>query len=138
MTITADQIRLRLGQLGYICADSADEAAVAAEEGLLDYLIERAGQEILDYTHLDEVPAGLQYAWVDLVCGSFLGEKKAGGGNVPGFDVETAAKRITEGDTTVEYALGSGDLTPEARLDALIRDLTDIHWRLNPYRRLSW
>lgn len=55
------------------------------------------------------------------------------------FNLESAVKQISEGDTSITYAIGDGNSTPEMRLDTLIDYLIN-HGKneLESYRCLKW
>ena len=57
------------------------------------------------------IPTEAHRITVDKICGEFLKSKKATG-TIPGFDLTAAVKQIQEGDTSITYAIGSGDKTP--------------------------
>ena len=60
-------------------------------------------------------------------------------GQLDGFDLEAAVKQITEGDTSVTFAVGEGSQTPEQRLDRLIAGLLEGRKdELYRYRRFVW
>ena len=77
---------------------------------------------------------------VDMAAGLFLFDKKTAGQLDEGFDFTAPAKKITEGDVSVEFAgADDGSSTPEARFDKLINSL------INPpaylfarFRRFVW
>ena len=52
---------------------------------------------------------------------------------------ESAVKQIQEGDTNVIFGIGSGDMTPEQRLETLTSWLLDYgKEELFRHRRLAW
>lgn len=84
------------------------------------------------------IPEGLKQVAIDMVVGEFLLGKKSIG-QLTGFDISAAIKTIQEGDTTVTFAVGDGDSTPEKRLDILINYLmTYGRGKLASYRRIQW
>lgn len=129
-----NDVVIRLQQLGYSVSgkDEPDDEIV--------YEINRAAEKIKANINRTEIPEGLKYTWVDMSAGLFLFGKKAVGGLGESFDFTADAKKITEGDVSVEFAGQSdGCLTPEARLDKLISSL------INPppylfarFRRFIW
>jgi hypothetical protein len=68
------------------------------DDGLLDYLVEDVKRQILNFTHLDEIPDGLIYTWTDMVAGEYLRATLLSEGS-PGSEAATVSS-ITEGDTT--------------------------------------
>jgi hypothetical protein len=127
--IDVAEVKDRLAELGY--ADSG------ADDAHIGRMIAQARQEILNFTNLDEVPEGLRYVWVDLACGRFLSEKRATDSSaLPAVSAD--AKRISLGDTSIEFATDGGGSSPEARMDALIAGLVDAKAQMRAYRRLTW
>lgn len=123
---------LRLSQLGYTVQDS--------DVPDLNYAINRAAEKIKANINRTDIPEGLHYTWVDMTAGLFLFDKKATGGLGDGFDFSAPAKKITEGDVSVEFSgQTDGSNTPEARFDKLLNSL------INPpaylfarFRRFVW
>lgn len=105
------EVYRRLDTLGY-SVEPEDEYTVT-------YLIEGVSNKIKLNTNNTEVPKELLQMAIDKVCGEFLATKYALG-QLKGFDFSGTIKRITEGDTTVEYAYGSGDKTAEQRFVDMI------------------
>lgn len=124
----------RLASLGYaVTATDTPDAAVT-------YSINRAAEKIkANINHMD-IPDSLHYTLVDMAAGLFLFDKKAAGQLGEDFDFTAYAKKITEGDVSVEFTGASdGNLTPEARFDKLLNNL------INPpaylfarFRRFIW
>ena len=128
------QVQNRLKELGY------DKPI---DEWFLQFLINETENSILADINQDSVPVGLTEVEVNMICGKFLMSQKAKSGeiedNLPGFDIDGAIKRVSEGDTTVEFAVGSGEKTAEQRLDALISMLmTKDKDQFAHYRKLRW
>lgn len=124
----------RLNALGYTVPKSeSPDAAVT-------YAINRAAEKIKAYINRTEIPRGLHYTWVDMAAGLFLFDKKAAGQLGTAFEFTAPAKKITEGDVSVEFTGASdGSSTPEARFDKMLNDF------INPpqsifaaFRRLKW
>lgn len=129
-----DDVVIRLLQLGYtVPAGGNPDAAVT-------YAIDRAAEKIKANINRTDIPDGLHYTWVDMAAGLFLFDKKTAGQLGEGFDFTAPAKKITEGDVSVEFAgAADGSSTPEARFDKLINSL------INPpaylfarFRRFVW
>lgn len=125
----------RLASLGYtVTATDTPDAAVT-------YSINRAAEYIKANINRTEIPEGLYYTYVDMAAGLFLKDKKDTG-QLTGdaFDFTAPAKKIAEGDVSVEFSGASdGSSTPEARFDSLIKGF------INPpqsvfaaFRRLKW
>lgn len=110
----------------------------AADDPLLDMVINNVQWRIKNLTNQQEVPEGLESMAVFMAVGEYLNMKKATG-SLEGFDLEAAVKQIQEGDTNISFAVGEGSLTPEQRLNSLIDYL--INGRIGEiyrYRRLVW
>src|SRR5690554_5093964 len=117
---------------------SFDYEVVESDEYMLTFLIQKVENHIKNITNRFQVPEGLFNVAVDMVVGEFLLNKKSIG-SLEGFNLETAIKQIQEGDTSITYAIGEGDLTPEKRLDLLIDYLIN-HGKneLLSYRCIKW
>ena len=124
----------RLSQLGYVVPDND------APNAGITLAIDRAAEKIRANINRMDIPGELHYTWVDMAAGLFLFDKKAAGQLGDGFDFTAPAKKITEGDVSVEFAGATdGSSTPEARFDKLINSL------INPpaylfarFRRFVW
>ena len=116
----------RLQSLGYTVTND--------DEWLIGFTIEKVTWAIKNTCNISQIPEGLKYIAVDMVCGEFLSAKK-GSGQLTGFDTEEAVKQIKEGDTTITYAIGDGVIT----LDDLISHLINYgRSQLITYRRFVW
>ena len=98
---------------------SFDYQVTEADSWILTFLIQKVENHIKNTCNLSMIPEELLNIAVDMVVGEFLLNKKSIG-NLAGFNLEIAIKQIQEGDTSITYAIGEGDLTPEKRLDLLI------------------
>lgn len=111
----------------------------AAEDPLLDMVLNNVQWRIKNLSNLSEIPEGLESLAVSMAVGEYLNMKKCSG-QLEGFDLDAAAvKSIQEGDTNITFALGEGSSTPEQRLNSLIDYL--INGRIGEiyrYRRLVW
>ena len=125
-----EEVKARLGSFGYEATES--------DEWMLTFLVQKVENHIKNITNRFQVPEGLFNIAVDMVVGEFLLNKKSIG-SLEGFDLEVAIKQIQEGDTSITYAIGDGDLTPEKRLDLLIDYLIN-HGKneLLSYRSIKW
>ena len=121
-----DDVVARLGSLGY--------EVLPDDRYAIEFAVEKVSWKIYNLCHIPEIPEGLWYIAVDMVCGEFLSAKKKLG-QLEGFNTEIAVKAIKEGDTQVTYAIGdTGD-----PLDWLITYmLTHSKGQLVTYRRLLW
>lgn len=128
--VTQEMVINRLNQLG--CVVSVDQREVVGFElaTVLDY--------VKNYCNITEIPEILNNRIIDRVCSSFLFNQK-NAGLLEGFNYEVAIKELKEGDTTVKYANGQGEDTPENRFDTMVKQLERgfDKW-LTPHRRLRW
>ena len=113
--------------------------AGAADDPLLDIVLNNVQWRIKNLSNLSEIPEGLESLAVSMAVGEYLNMKKCSG-QLEGFDLDAAAvKSIQEGDTNITFALGEGSSTPEQRLNSLLDYL--INGRIGEiyrYRRLVW
>lgn len=128
--VTREHIIERLLQLGY--------TATAEDNNHLDFEMEKIINYTLNYCNIQEVPTIVEPRLIDRVCGEFLYYKK-NSGSLEGFNYEAVIKQIKEGDTSITYAVGQGEDTPENRFDAFVKQLERGYdkW-LVPHRRLRW
>lgn len=123
-------VTARLSALGYTVTE-ADNMA-------LDYNIKKAEVTLRSATNQPAVPAGLFYAWADMAAGLFLTDKKASGALAEVFDFSAPAKSISEGDTSVSFAIADGG-TFETQFDAMLAKLVHPDQDLIiAFRRLVW
>ena len=113
--------------------------AGAADDPLLDIVLNNVQWRIKNLSNLSEIPEGLESLAVSMAVGEYLNMKKCSG-QLEGFDLDAAAvKSIQEGDTNITFALGEGSSTPEQRLNSLIDYLTNGRiGEIYRYRRLVW
>lgn len=123
-------VTARLSALGYTVTE--------ADGSALDFDIKKAEETLKILTNQNEVPEGLFYAWVDMAVGLFLVDKKASGELDDVFDFSAPAKSISEGDTSVTFAIadnGSFGSQFDAMLAKMLRPDPELIAR---YRRLVW
>lgn len=128
--ITIANVISRLSQLGYTAVES-DYSAIEFElTSVINYS--------LNYCNITEIPEIVEPKLIDRVCSQFLYYKK-NSGSLEGFNYDAVIKSIKEGDTTLTYAVGQGEDTPENRFDAFVKKLEQTYdkW-LTPHRRLRW
>ena len=128
--VTRNKIIDRLAQLGYIAKDADYEA--------IDFELTESINYTLNYCNITEVPEIVEPRLINRVCSSFLYYKK-NSGSLEGFNYDAVIKSIKEGDTTLTYAVGQGEDTPENRFDAFVKklELSYDKW-ITPHRRLRW
>lgn len=124
-----DTVENRLKALSYDVTE-ADAFAI-------DYAISKAEARLKAEVNQPSIPDGLFYVWADLAAGVFLQDQKATG-RLTGFDLTAPVKSISEGDTSVSYALADSN-NPDTVLESLIKSLTTLdEFVLAAYRRLAW
>lgn len=112
--------------------------AGAADDPLLDMVLNNVQWRIKNLSNLSEIPEGLESLAVSMAVGEYLNMKKCSG-QLEGFDLDAAIKQIQEGDTNTVFAIGDGNLTPEQRLNSLIDYLTNGRSReLYRFRKFVW
>ena len=128
--ITRDKIIKRLKQLGY--------TATMEDYDHIDYELETVLNYTKNYCNITEIPTILENRLIDRTCGYFLYYKK-NSGSLEGFNYDAVIKSIKEGDTTITYAVGQGEDTPENRFDSFVKQLERgfDKW-LTPWRKLRW
>lgn len=128
--VTLTNIVTRLGQLGY----DATEADYPAIEFTLNSIVNYT----LNYCNITEVPEIVEPRLTDRVCADFLFYKK-NSGSLEGFNYDNVIKSIKEGDTTLTYAVGQGEDTPENRFDNFVKKLERGYdkW-ITPHRCVRW
>ena len=128
--VTTQNIVNRLAQLGYTVT-TADEEQVSFE-------LKKITNYVMNYCNITTIPEILDLQIIDRVCAEFLFYKK-NSGTLVGFDYDAVIRQISEGDTTISYAVGQGEDTPENRFDAFVNKLERgfDKW-ITPYRKLRW
>lgn len=128
--VKVEDVYLRLDTLGY--------SVVPEDARTIEYLIDKIVNKIELNTNCVTFPEQLLQMAIDIICGEFLYGKYAIG-QLEGYDFNGAIKRISEGDTTVEYAYGSGSKTPEERFVAYLDKLRKLDKdMLAAVRRMRW
>ena len=128
--VVKDDVIERLKQLGY--------TAVDADNDQIDFELNKTLNYVMNHCNITIIPEILYPRIVDRVCSDFLYYKK-NSGSLDGFNYDSVIKSIKEGDTTVTYAVGQGEDTPENRFDAFVKSLERgfDKW-ITPHRRLRW
>lgn len=120
----------RLNGLGY--------TVTASDHGGIRLEIKKAKNALMAKTNQITVPDGLFYVWVDMAAGSFLRGKKDAGALDDVYDFTAPAKRISEGDTAVEFAMAAG-AGFEAQFDAALAKMMHPDMdQIYRYRRMAW
>lgn len=128
--VTRKNIIDRLTQLGYM--------ASANDYDQIDFELQKIINYTLNYCNISEIPSIIEPRLIDRVCSDFLYYKK-NSGSLEGFSYDAVIKQIKEGDTTIVYAVGQGEDTPENRFDSFVKQLERGYdkW-CTPHRRLRW
>lgn len=110
------------------------------DEFALTFCIEKVRNTIKNETNQKDVPAGLDYIAIDMVVGEFLLSKKTfAPSELTDFDFDYAVKQIQTGDTNTVFAVGTGNLTPEQRLNTFINYLLSYgKTEFAAFRRIKW
>lgn len=128
--VTRENVIDRLAQLGYeVKADDYRQ---------IDFELEKIINYTLNYCNVQSIPEIINPRLIDRVCGDFLYYKK-NSGSLEGFNYDAVIKQIKEGDTSITYAVGQGEDTPENRFDSFVKHLERGYdkW-ITPHRRLRW
>lgn len=114
--------------------------ATAADEPALRFCIESVYSTVKNTIHCKNVPKELEHIVMRRVIGEFLKSKKIFAPNdLTMIDLDCAVKQIQEGDINISFAVGSGSLTPEQRMDNFINSLLNAGQdEIMHYRRLQW
>jgi len=121
------QLLLRLGELGI--------TPPAEDERLLENALKEARLRLLAAIGHDELPGELKSTALDMAAGAYLLFRKSVG-KLDGFDQEHAVRQISQGDTSLTYAIAAEQKSP---VDALIEKLgTPPAALVNRWRRLRW
>lgn len=131
LRFNTDGIKKRLESLGY---EVKEDDKIA-----LTFCIEKVRSTIKNEVNWQDVPKGLEHIAVDMAVGEFLHGLLQTGQLSDAFDIDTAIKQVSEGDTTVAFAIGDGSSSVEQRLNLLIDYL--IKGRRDEFscfRKLRW
>ncbi|HBF4772988.1 TPA: hypothetical protein KOP60_001850 [Clostridioides difficile] len=110
------------------------------DKWLIDFVKEKIENSIKLDCNISEIPNELYNIEVDMIVGEFLFTKKNMGQlDIESLNFEVVEKSISEGDTKVDFAIGSGSQTPEQRFDTLINYLmTYGKKKILNFRCLRW
>ncbi|EOY7157806.1 hypothetical protein ACQD5W_002363 [Clostridioides difficile] len=127
-----DEIEKRLESFGYILKDG--------DKWLIGFVREKIENIIKLDCNIKTIPIELKGIEIDMIVGEFLFTKKNMGQlDIESLNFEAVEKSISEGDTKVDFAIGSGSQTPEQRFDTLINHLmTYGKNKILTFRCLRW
>lgn len=128
--VTTKQVTDRLKQFGYEVTEK--------ETSQVDFELSLTIDYVKNYCNINTIPTLLDNRIIDKVAALYLFNRK-NSGKLEGFDYDSVIKQIKEGDTTVQYAVGQGEDTPENRFDSFVKQLERgfDKW-LTPHRALRW
>lgn len=128
--VAIENVIERLKQLGYTVIES--------DNTQLEFELHKTLNYVKNYGNITTIPEILDPRIIDRVCGDFLYYKK-NSGSLKGFNYDNVIKSIKEGDTTITYAVGQGEDTPENRFDAFVKSLDRgfDKW-IVPHRSIRW
>lgn len=124
-----NDVTQRLASFGY--------TVVQADDWMLDFIIQKVINHILNNCNISSIPEGLHQMAVDMVVGEFLMGKKASG-QLDESEImnSEAVTSIKLGDTQVNF---DEDKTPSQQLDSLIAFLMKGYEAdLTSYRCMKW
>lgn len=124
-----EAVILRLKSLGYKKQEGDGPA--------LEYSVAQSEQWLLSNLNQRDVPDGLLCVWADMAAAQMMMEQRASGAD----GMETPApvvKSVSEGDTSVTYAVSERSAA-ELQLDALLaRMMRPEENVLAAFRRMKW
>ena len=128
--VSRENVIERLKHLGYTATES--------DYDHIDYELQKTLDYVMNFCNITVVPEILDLRIADRVCADFLHYKK-NSGSLDGFNYDAVIKQIKEGDTSITYAVGQGEDTPENRFDSFVKSLERgfDKW-CTPHRRLRW
>ena len=103
--------------------------------GMLSALLDEAKLWLLAETAQEELPEALIPTMIDIAAGKYLLIRKSTG-ELESFDFEPVVRQISQGDTSVAYAVSGEHLSP---FDTLVGWLTTpSEALLRKWRRMRW
>lgn len=111
-----------------------ESMGVTADEIALSFAASKVVEQIKNYCNVVQIPEGLHFAAIDMICGEYLQQMQRLG-KLEGFDTEAAVKSISEGDVSITFM---DNVSAEDKLTAYIGSLLNHEKDLIAYRRLRW
>lgn len=127
-----DDIEKRLESFEYTLKDG--------DKWLINFVREKIENIIKLDCNINEIPKELKNIEIDMIVGEFLFTKKNMGQlDIESLNFEVVEKSISEGDTKIDFAIGSGSQTPEQRFDTFVNYLlTYDKNKILTFRCLRW
>lgn len=105
---------------------------------LLHAVVSNVEYRVLNETNTElPMTEELESIAVYLAVGEYLQCKKVCG-QLTGIDLTPQVKQLQEGDTSIQYAIGTGNLTPEQRLEQMVDWFQKRGKELYKFRKLVW
>lgn len=105
---------------------------------LLHAVVSNIEYRVLNETNTElPMTEELESIAVYLAVGEYLQCKKVCG-QLTGIDLTPQVKQLQEGDTSIQYAIGTGNLTPEQRLEQMVDWFQKRGKELYKFRKLVW
>lgn len=110
------------------------------DQEIIEFCINKVSEYIKNYCNVLEVPEGVKYAAIDMVCGEFLQFKYTLGElDISDIDLDVfPVKSVTEGDTSVSYAVNDNESESAKILSFINKIQQDGKNNLYRYRRFAW
>ena len=122
-----ERLSLRLEELGIV--------PPVEDISLLETLLERARFGLLARTGQAVLPEELEGSVVDMAAGEYLLLRK-NTGRLEGFEQDYAIRQMSQGDTSISYAVEAGTLSPFEGLIERLR--TPPEALVQKWRRIRW
>ena len=117
----------RLGELGIVPPEQDEALLDTMLQGARRYLLARIGQEML--------PEDAEAIVVDIAAGEYLLWRQ-GKGDLDGFEAEYAIRQMSQGDTSITYAVANEGMNSTEML--IQRLLNPPEAVINRWRRIRW
>lgn len=107
---------------------------IEASEEVLQFPFDKVSWYVKNRINSDEIPEGLEYIAIDMVCAEYLQLAKALG-QLTELQFETVANSVTMGDTSYTF----NDQSPEQKFDMVLDHMLNGHEEdFIRYRRMVW
>ena len=105
------------------------------DEGLLKSMLKGAKRRLLAQTGQYELPNALKPVMLDMAAGEYL-QFLQSVGRLDGFDQEYAIRQISQGDTSITYAIGAeGKPSTDTLIETLMNPPEAV---IAQWRRVRW